>query len=723
MSDEPSRRASRIIRPSVVAVVGASETKPNMGRRLVEAAGRGATPVEVIPIHPRAESIAGFPCRPTLTDACADASPDVVFVATPEPAVPGLLAEAVRAGVPGVVVLTTIAGDDFDEMVRAALGGEEYDPDRHPWFIGPGSNGLVSGALGVSLTSNPSVSDVPRAPDGVAIVTQSGALGLSTVWAHALRADVPVSSVWTLGSQRAIRWWDVAGAALESGEPAAVCVVAEEVCSYEVLADLGRRSREAGIPLGLLHVGRSPGGRTVTLSHTGALGTSARLLRSACFRTGVEPLGELRQLVEFALQAAARDRSRDAETPSPRGGRLRAAVVSPSGGALAYAMDRLDRIELDLPRTPEDVRRDLLELLDTSASVENPYDLGARAATDGAVAAEAIERVLDGSELDALVVCYAADIGLLEVVRRVAAAAERNGVAVDVACLTGNPEVLAEARVLASGSPAVTVWSDLELLVDALAVRAERGEAIPVGGPTVPLDPARVTRIVDALGASTGPVRSELESEVVLTGSAVPRPAGVVLPPGSGPDDPDARAWFADHGGPYVAKGLADGVAHKQRAGLVALGLADAGAVREAVDRFAAAARSHGSDLQGVLLQEMVPYEGAELMVSIRIDGSLGPHCLVARGGTGVEEHGEFTVLFPPFTVDAVRAALSRLAAAGAVLGGDAVRHAEAIADLAATSAAVIAETGRDLTVELNPVVVDARTGALVALDALVTEG
>ncbi len=724
MSDDSKvRRWKSLIEPSVVAVVGASETKPNMGRRLVEAAGRGASGCRVTPIHPRANFIANFACLPSLTEACAEAVPDVLFVATPQDAVSGLLREAVDAGVPGVVVLTTILGDDFDSMVNSALGGERFDPDRHPWIIGPGSNGLVSGTLGVSLTSNPSVEQVPRAPGGVTIISQSGAMGLSTIWALARDSGVPVSSVWTLGSQRMIKWWEVAEAALLSRDPAAVCVIAEEVCSFKDLARLGRLSEECRIPFGLLHVGRSPRGSSVTSSHTGALGTSTRLLRSACFRTGAEPLGTLRDLVEFALQAASRDRSRIVRTTAGVAGKgaPRAAVASPSGGALAYAMDRLDRVVLDLPSTPVNVRQDLLQLLDTSASVENPFDLGARAATDGSVAAEALERLIDGCDLDVLVVCYAADIGFLEVVQRLVPCAERNGVTLDFVCLTENPIILAKARTLTAESSLVTVWSDLELLVAAMAVRAERRDSPLSEGMEVVINPERVAEIVLALGQFEAPILSETESEVVLRGSAICRPEGVLLSPRGGFDDQATAAWFQNHAGPYAVKGLVDGISHKQHAGLVALGVPDEATVRETVGHFAAG--PHGTNLQGILVQEMVRHVGIELMVSVRIDGSLGPHCLVASGGTEVEKHEDFAIIFPPFTIDAVRSAIERIAAGETSLGGDLDRHSENIAQFAATSAAVIAAIGRDLTVELNPVVVDSSTGNLVALDALVTCG
>src|SRR5690606_26200250 len=122
----------------------------------------------------------------------------------------------------------------------------------------------------------------------------------------------------------------------------------------------------------------------------------------------------------------------------------------------------------------------------------------------------------------------------------------------------------------------------------------------------------------------------------------------------------EAGAAFAAIGAPVVVKACSVDVPHKSEHGLVALGLADAGAVEAAfADQWAKLA-TMGARRDGVLVAAM--RRGLhEFMVGARVDPIFGPVVLVGDGGRNVEALGDVAVLVPPFDADQVLAALARL--------------------------------------------------------------
>lgn len=207
---------------------------------------------------------------------------------------------------------------------------------------------------------------------------------------------------------------------------------------------------------------------------------------------------------------------------------------------------------------------------------------------------------------------------------------------------------------------------------------------------------------------------SEAESTALLATYGVPCVSERVVA-----DATTAVEAAQELGLPVVAKLSGPAITHKSERGLVRLGLDTEDAVARAVADLFAAARPDDGDVQ-VLIAPMV--QGTrELIVGAHRDPQFGPCVMAGVGGVLAEAVADVAFrLVPITTVDAQEMLddLDGQALLGAVRG-DAPVDRTAVCDVLLSLARLIAERDDVLSVDVNPVVIDA-DGRPVAVDALV---
>jgi acyl-CoA synthetase (NDP forming) len=184
----------------------------------------------------------------------------------------------------------------------------------------------------------------------------------------------------------------------------------------------------------------------------------------------------------------------------------------------------------------------------------------------------------------------------------------------------------------------------------------------------------------------------------------------------------EAADALAALGAPVVAKGCSADIVHKSELGLVKLNLRTPDEVRSAYADIERRLRDQKLRSDGVIVAKMQPGR-RELLIGARIDPVFGPVVVVGDGGKYVEAMPDIQLLLPPFEVQDVKRALSRLRIAP-LLGG--VRG-EPEMDVDAFSAAAVA-VGRlmsdpksgPVNLDLNPVIVGSKGQGCWAVDAVV---
>ena len=207
---------------------------------------------------------------------------------------------------------------------------------------------------------------------------------------------------------------------------------------------------------------------------------------------------------------------------------------------------------------------------------------------------------------------------------------------------------------------------------------------------------------------------SEAESKRRLAEAGVP-----VLQERVVPTADDAAAAATELGFPVVAKLNGDAIAHKTERGLVRLNLGDADAVRAAAQELLDKATADDGEV-GVLVAPMVK-GNRELIAGLHRDPQFGMTVMLGVGGILAEAVKDVAFRMVP---------VSRLEAAemiddlktDALLGafrGEAAIDREKLVDVVVGLAAFAESNESVVSVDLNPLIVDA-SGVPVAVDALV---
>lgn len=663
----------RLLDPSTVAMVGGASAAAAIAE-----CDRLGFAGEIWPVHPSRRDVAGRIAVPTV--AALPAAPDAALVAVDRHRTIEVVRQLGELGCGGVVCYASgfaevgADGVALQDRLCAAAGAMP--------LLGPNCHGYVNALSGAALW--PDVQGCRRVERGVAVVTQSGNLGLTL----SVRRGLPLARVVTVGNQAGVGLHDCVAALAGDPRITAIGVHVEQLSDPMAFGRAALVAWERGVPLVALQTGVSPAGAMLARTHTASLAGTAATYRALFARYHVAVVDSVPALVgALALLHAY--------------GRLdgrRAVSLSCSGGEAALVADRGPRHGVSFPGLPAGVAAEVAVALGHRVAVTNPLDYHTYLWGDRA----GLERVFTAA-LRAPV-----DVGLL-VVDFPSDEHDTRGwhVAVDaaVAAHRATRRPLVVTSVLAEQLPAdvrdhlagrgVPAIGDLDVALAAVAVAA-RMPGRPVPHVDVPAGAPRSLRRRD-------PPRAR---RALVAG-------GVTVPPGMFCGRDDIENTAVDVGYPVALK-VAD-VDHRTEIGGVAVDL------RSAPDLRAAAAAMPGVDGR-FLVERHVAGAVAELLVGVRREPLLGCSVTFGAGGALVDLFDDaVTLLAPVATVD-VRRALAELRV-GRVLAGHRSRPA---GDLAAASeaicrlVAVVLDDPGIVELEVNPLLV--LTDGVCAVDVLLLE-
>jgi acetyl coenzyme A synthetase (ADP forming)-like protein len=718
-----TRSVARLLAPKVVAVIGASRTPGTVGNAvLVNICENGFGGI-VHPVNPRAESIRGLKCYPSI--AAVPDHVDLAIITVPAGAVAAVLEECGEAGVHGAVILSAgfaeVGADGHGAEAALVRLARRYGMR----LIGPNCVGIINTAPDISLDATFAPTKPVRG--NVGFVSQSGALGIAVLEA-AESLGLGISSFVSLGNKADIsgndllQYWeddpatDIALLYLESfGNPTKFNRLARR---------LSRRK-----PIVAVKSGRSEAGQRAASSHTAALATDDILTDTLFRQAGIIRVDTLAQLFDVTRVLV--------HQPLPAGRRV--AIVGNSGGPGILAADACVGAGLTVPELSQATRSALIELLGPNAAVRNPVDM---LATGNAEQYEqALRLVLADEAVDAVIVIYTDPMisepeAIIEAVRRAASSTHKTMVACFLArdlppAIALDPDHVADnatgastgADVATRARRAVPVFPFPESPAVALGHIAQLAtwRSRPVGNVVVPegYDQAAVREVVrDALSTSSGHVTSSgqsMSSEWMQPEQlrALLEAAGISMVPqvvvGSADE---AAAAAATLGLPVAMKVIAPDVLHKSDVGGVALGLATTEVVMRAYEEMSR--RVHG--MTGAIMQPMAD-PGVETIVGIVRDDLFGSVVMFGLGGTAAELFADRAFQIVPMT-DVDAAELVRSPKSAPLLTGyrgSTPVDMDALEDLLRRIGTLAATVPELAELDLNPVI--ATPGGIALVD------
>jgi len=700
-----TRRASdlsRVLAPSAIAVIGASDNvKLINGQPLAYMKSRGYRGA-VYPVHPRHAEVQGLRCYPSL-----DALPgpvDTALIVVSGKNVPGVIEDCGRVGIPYAVVLSagfSEIGEPGMPLQRELDAAVKKSGVR---VVGPNCVGVANFTTGAICAFGGALGDPKIKPGPVAIVSQSGGVGLS-VMGHMQAMGLGCNYLVSCGNEADLTIIEFVEHMLARDDVSLVVVYIESTLDGHGLRRIGRLALAAGKPILVMKTGNSGAARRAAASHTGRLTADYELFRMA-FREGgfiqVEELDELVYVAKVAL--AGRE---------PRGRNV--AMLTASGGWGVMMADHCERNGLTLPMPTTETAAELRKIVPSYASVGNPLDMTPQGYADQyAGYNQVVKHLLADPGIDQLIVRSAqgADVGVwadrfLDIFK-----ASDKPVVVNWGPATSAFDDV-RARVEAAGAVCISysrdaaraagAWTQFCMARKLASARAATPAARPMpkhdldlGGRTGTLDEYASKRCLAAYGIGvTGEAVLTLDAIRGLTTCPIPFPVAVKI--------------------------VSADIPHKTEAGAVRLGIGSLDELRAAAEAVHASAQAYApnASIDGILVQQMA--RGTELILGAVSDPNFGPHVLVGLGGVLTEVLHDVSHRYAPIEGGQAREMLDELKGAALLRGyrGSAPCDVDAIVDALVRLSWLIADHSDRITeIDVNPLFVGAQ-GA-VAADALV---
>jgi len=677
-----------ILNPRSVALVGASRQPGTIGAALLANLKRCGFTGPIYPINPKAKEVDGLPAYPTV---CAVGSPvDMALVAVPASMVEDTIHDCARAGVRGVVIVTSGFGELSQEGREAERRLRDLCRASGMRMVGPNCMGVLNTDPATSMNA---VFVPPWPPAGnIGMLSQSGALGyviLDRIEALniGLSTFISVGNKVDVSGNDLLAYWsedprtDVIVLYLESfGNPRKFARVAPEVA---------RRK-----PIVAVKSGRSAAGTRAATSHSASLANLDVAVDALFEQAGVIRTSTLEELMDVAVLLA--------NQPVPSGPRV--GVISNGGGPGILLADACEARGLKLPELAPDTVEALRQVLPKMAGLANPVDMIASATA--AHYASAIECVGKDPNIDSLIVIYLPP-HLHDPAEVASAICEASGkVPLEKPVLTVFMSSRGVPAPLSSGPrgrlPSYSFPENAAIAL-AAAERYSRWRNRPPGR-CLSLEPfaqAAIRAVIDRIVA-----RNEmpvwLEPRDVAT---ILRAAGIEFAAAEEVRVQDAAPASERMGFPLVLKIQTPKALHKSDVGGVVLGLHSRDEVAEATDQLIQKMEAAGITLEQVLLQREVK-GGIEALVGVTTDPTFGPLLVCGLGGVLVELTRDVSFRLTPVSdVDATEM-LSRLRSARLLEGyrGSPAGDRGALIDVILRISALVELVPELRELDLNPV-------------------
>ncbi len=378
-------RFPALFEPAGVVVAGASTHPGKFGFVSLHNLLAAGFPGRIAATNRDGATVLGIECVPALDDLPAG-SADLVFVCTPQGAVPEVLRQAAAIGVRVAFLASAGYGEAGEEGRREQAELVALCEELGILLIGPNGQGVVSTPASLCAQI---VAPYPPA-GGISVVSQSGNL-VSSFLNWSCVSGVGIARALSAGNAAATGVAEV----LEyyAADPATTVALAY----IEGIADgsrfvAGLRAASAAKPVVVLKGGVTAGGARAAASHTGSLATDDTTFEGVCRQFGVSRA----RTAEEAFDAAATF----ATQPLPTGGRV--VVVTTVGGWGVIAADAITaHPDLELIRLPQELLASIDELLPPRWSRNNPVDLAGGETRDTVPAV--LELVASHPDVDAVV--------------------------------------------------------------------------------------------------------------------------------------------------------------------------------------------------------------------------------------------------------------------------------------------------------------------------------
>ncbi|GAA4880918.1 acetate--CoA ligase family protein [Saccharopolyspora cebuensis] len=349
------RAMRRLMNPSSIAVIGASNEDGKIGNSVMKNLINGGYAGDIHPVNPKADEIMGRRAYRSIGEVPGDV--DVAVFTVPAKFVAAALAECGAKNVAAAVLIPS----GFAETGNVELQEEVVAVAREHGIrlLGPNIYGYYSTWHNLCATFCTPY-DVRG---GVALTSQSGGIGMA-ILGFSRTTRMGVSAIVGLGNKSDVDEDDLLTYFEQDDNTRCVAMHLEDLKDGRAFVEAAQRVTRRK-PVVVLKAGRTALGARAASSHTGALAGDDKVYDDVLRQSGVIRAPGLNEMLEYARGVPL--------LPTPQGENV--VIITGAGGSGVLLSDACVANDLRLMEVPDDLDAEFRRHIPPFGAAGNPIDI------------------------------------------------------------------------------------------------------------------------------------------------------------------------------------------------------------------------------------------------------------------------------------------------------------------------------------------------------------
>jgi len=350
---------SKFFYPKSLCIIGASGKKGSLGYELTNCVKNYGYKGKLFLVNPKTKEILGIKCQMSLDDIKEEI--DLAIVMVPKQFAEETISSLINKEVKSIILITAGFKETGEEGKKAEEKIISMINESDARLVGPNCMGIINTLEDVKLNAT-FVAERPETGK-LAFLSQSGAIGAAVL--NSLReTDIRFAHFISVGNKADINENDLLDFWQKDPNIKVITLYLESFVNGVAFI---KKFIDGSVtkPVIVLKAGRTKGGIKAASSHTGALGSSDKVVDSVLKQYNIVRTNDLNELFNTAKGFEY--------FPEPKGKRV--AVVTNAGGPAILAVDAIEKDSLTLADLNDETKTKLREIVHPEGSVNNPVDL------------------------------------------------------------------------------------------------------------------------------------------------------------------------------------------------------------------------------------------------------------------------------------------------------------------------------------------------------------
>ncbi len=692
------RSLEKVFNPGSIAVIGASEVPGKAAERRTRSLIQGGYKGNIYLINPKRDELFGMKAYHSITEIPKEV--DLVMVVVAPKFVSSAVADSVKMGARGVIVITAGLGETGEEgkKIEAEILSEAAKTGAY--VIGPNCSGMFNASADINMLGIPTINR-----GSISVLAQSGNV-IDSLTHFAKMKGCGFNKIINVGNAIGVQLHEYITYLKDDPDTKVIATYLEGIKGGHELIRVAREAAKTK-PIIALKVGRSSAGARAAASHTGSLAGDDIILDAAFRQAGIVRVSNADELVDMADVFS--------NCSIPKGNRL--VIMSEGGGDNSIAADNAEKYEMQVPLLSEETQEKIKPILLAGMPAHNPIDYGGTAEENPDVIAQCVKTCMEDDQVDGILITGFFG-GFFDIIAPHIAALEEQTARdmVDLVKKYKKPlivntsyardsikslDILKEAGIPVIESSDRAAQSMSALMHFAINQKKIKEMRIPEEKVT---ERAGVRELFKKVTDASRHNLLETESRDLLS------EYGVSLPDAALAKTQSEAVEAADRlGYPLAMKIVSPDIIHKSDAGGIRLNLANADEVTKAFEEIMENAEKVASreNIVGVLLSPMVP-SGQECIIGMIRDAQFGPVIMFGLGGIFVEVLKDVSFRVAPLADEDIDEMIEEIKGYKILTGvrGEKPKDVKAIKGVLAKLSEIVIDNPDISEIDLNPVIV-----------------